>query len=100
MFMQSIATGDDSRGRDWQRPHAELQRIARSRGGLDYEEGRWLLSALACGVHVHLGYGSFGEYSERMLGHGRHETAERLRVAKQLEALPLLAAGLRDGGLH
>src|SRR5262245_6133581 len=98
--MDGAVRANDPILHDWQRPHAELQRIARTRGGLDYEEGRWLLLAVECRVQVHLGYGSFGEYGERVLGHGRHETAERLRVARQLEKLPLLGQALRDGVLH
>ena len=50
---------------DWQRAHEELRRLARSRAGLDFEEGQWLLAAWRGGVHARLGYGSFREYVER-----------------------------------
>ena len=49
-------------GHDWQRAHQELYRLARSRAGLDFEEGQWLLAAWRSGVHGRLGYSSFREY--------------------------------------
>src|SRR6266850_8153726 len=82
---------------DWRRVHEELSRLARCRARLDWEEGRWLLDALRCGAHLHLGFGSFGEYIERLLGYSRRSTDERLRVAEALENLPELARALRDG---
>jgi hypothetical protein len=63
------------------------------------EEGRLLLEALRSNAHLHLGFGSFGEYIERILGHTRRATEERLRVAEALERLPGLANALRDGTL-
>jgi hypothetical protein len=56
---------------DWQLAHEELRRLARSRAGLDFEEGRWLLLAWRSGVHARLGYGSFREYVERLSDTGR-----------------------------
>jgi 5-methylcytosine-specific restriction endonuclease McrA len=82
---------------DWRRTHQELTRLAKCRAGLDWEEGRVLLDALRSGTHLHLGFGSFGEYIERMLGYRRRSTDERLRVAEALETLPELARALRDG---
>src|SRR5258707_10879490 len=82
---------------DWRRAHEDLSRLARCRAGLDWEEGRVLLDALRSGAHLHLGFGSFGEYIERMLGYRRRSTDERLRVAEALENLPELARALRDG---
>jgi 5-methylcytosine-specific restriction endonuclease McrA len=84
---------------DWHRAHAALSRLARSRARLDWEEGRLLLDALRSNAHLHLGFGSFGEYIERMLGHTRRATEERLRVAEALERSPGLANALRDGSL-
>jgi hypothetical protein len=52
----------------WQVAHEALSRLARERAAADAEEGRWLLAAQRAAVHVHLGYGSFGEYVERMFG--------------------------------
>ena len=79
----------------WQRAHDELLRLAKKRAGLDFEEGRWLLSALRSGTHVRLGYGSFQEYTERLFGYGPKLTQEKLRVAEALEELPETARELR-----
>jgi len=84
---------------DWKRAHEELARIASSRSELDYDEGRWLLAALRSGTHVHLGYGSFAEYVERLLGHSPRFCGERLRVAEALEELPETSQALRAGVL-
>jgi len=47
---------------DWLRAHEALSRLARERAAADAEEGRWLLAARRSAAHVHLGFGSFGEY--------------------------------------
>ena len=47
----------------WQRAHEQLLRLAEQRAGLDFDEGRWLLSALRLGAHLRLGFGTFGEYA-------------------------------------
>jgi hypothetical protein len=82
---------------DWQRADQELRRLARSRAGLDFEEGRWLLAAWRGGVHVRLGYGSFREYIERLFGYSARLVQDRLRVAEALEGLPVLARALQSG---
>src|SRR3954471_18535390 len=84
---------------DWRHAHEELSRIAKARAQLDWEEGAALLAALRAGVHIHLGFGSFNEYVERLLGYGPRWTEERLRVAEALETLPDLAKTLRAGDL-
>src|SRR5690349_25105337 len=84
---------------DWHRAHDSLSHWARSRARLDWEEGRLLLDALRSNAHLHLGFGSFGEYIERMLGHTRRATEERLRVAEALERLPGLTKALRHGSV-
>jgi len=81
----------------WHRAHEELVRLAATRAGLDYEEGRWLLRAERSGVHVRLGYGSFREYVERLFGYSPRLVQEKLRVADALEGLPLLSAELEGG---
>jgi hypothetical protein len=83
----------------WQKAHDELVRLARTRAGLDCEEGRLLLIGLRAGVHLHLGYGTFAEYIERLFGYKPRWTDERLRVAEALETLPALAQSLRDGAI-
>ena len=82
---------------EWQSAHEHLSRIARDRARLDCEEGGSLLRALRANVHLHLGFGSFAEYVERLLGYGPRWIDERLRVAEALEALPELQHALRDG---
>jgi hypothetical protein len=42
------------------------------------------------------GFSTFGEYSERVLGHGRRTTEEKLRVAEALERLPQLEQALKE----
>jgi len=84
---------------DWMRAHEELSRLAKTRAALDWEEGGWLLHALRAGVHVHLGFGSFPEYVERLFGYKPRSTEEKLRVAEALEGLPELDAALQHGEL-
>jgi hypothetical protein len=99
---EDVATHSDARAvrnqnRDWQTAHDALVRLARTRVGFDFEEGRWLLAAQRARVHERLGYGSFLEYVERLFGHAPRLTQEKLRVAEALETLPQLAHALRDG---
>jgi hypothetical protein len=95
------ATRDEAKGErahtDWQEAHAALVRLARSRAGLDFDEGVWLLAALRSEARVRLGYGSFVEYAERIFGYAPRLTQDKLRVAESLESLPELAQALRDG---
>jgi hypothetical protein len=63
------------------------------------EEGRWLLCAWRSVAHVHLGYGSFAQYIERLFGYKPRTTQEKLRVAEALETLPRLAHALETGAL-
>jgi hypothetical protein len=82
---------------EWQAAHAALVELARTRAGLDYDEGRWLLSARRSQAHARLGYGSFTEYIERLFGYSARLTHDKLRVAEALESLPELAESLRSG---
>jgi hypothetical protein len=99
--MSESAACRDSRAHevveDWQQAHQELSRLARSRAGLDFEEGRWLLAAWRGGVHERLGYGSYREYVERLFGYSARLVQDKLRVAEALEGLPLLSQALQDG---
>ncbi|HMJ11257.1 MAG TPA: hypothetical protein VK524_07600 [Polyangiaceae bacterium] len=45
------------------------------------------MDAASAQVHMHLGFGSFSEYAERLFGKPR-STEEKLRVAEALERLP------------
>jgi hypothetical protein len=73
--------------------------LAKERAAADAEEGRWLLCALRSAAHVHLGFGSFGEYVERLFGYKPRSTQEKLRVAEALEALPAMGRSLESGSL-
>lgn len=88
-------TEDDA----WLQAHEALSRLAKARALADAEEGRWLLAAVRSAAHVHLGFGSFGEYIERLFGYGRRCTQEKLRVAEALEGLPELERALETGEL-
>jgi hypothetical protein len=90
---------DGASEHDWVRAHTALTRLARERAAADAEEGRWLLVAWRSGAHVHLGFGSFSEYVERLLGYSPRATREKLRVAEALEALPECARALEQGAL-
>jgi hypothetical protein len=81
----------------WRGAHEALLRLAKTRAGLDFEEGRWLLAALRAGTHLRLGYGSFAEYAERLFGYGPRVTQEKLRVAEALEELSETARELETG---
>jgi hypothetical protein len=87
------------RGSGWQAAHEALTRLARSRAGLDFEEGQKLRAAERARVHERLGYGSFVEYIERLFGYSPRLTLEKLRVAHALDGLPQLAAALREGNV-
>jgi hypothetical protein len=83
----------------WRGAHEAPLRLAEKRAGLDFEEGRCLLTALRAGTHLRLGYGSFQEYAERLFGYGPRVTQEKLRVAGALEELPAMAQELESGRL-
>ena len=93
----SEASGENS---EWVLAHEALSRLAQERAAADAEEGRWLLAALRSAAHVHLGFGSFGEYVERLFGYKPRSTQEKLRVAEALEQLPAVARALEMGGLN
>ena len=84
-------------GSEWVRAHEALSRLAKERAAADAEEGRWLVRALRSGAHVHLGFGSFAEYVERLFGYKPRSTQEKLRVAQALEELPATARALESG---
>jgi hypothetical protein len=85
---------------EWVRAHEALSRLAKERAAVDAEEGRGLLAALRSAAHVHLGFGSFAEYVERLLGYKPRSTQEKLRVAEALEGLPVIAQALEAGALN
>ncbi len=92
-----VLKGDDA---SWRQAHEALVRIATERAGLDFEEGRALVTARRTGAHARLGFASFLEYTERLFGYGPKLTQEKLRVAAALEELPEIAAELRTGVIN
>ena len=64
----------DTAGRTarWQQAHQALVQLAKTRAGLDFDEGKRLLEALRARAHERLGFGSFVEYIE--LGQGPQPT--------------------------
>lgn len=79
--------------------HETLRALALERASSDYELGRWLVAAYRLRVWGLAGYGSFGEYVERLFGFSRRMAHERLRVGLALESLPRMAAALKSGEL-
>ena len=100
MAKSSLAFEIESTKSEWVQAHEMLSRLARTRAVADAEEGRWLLAALRSAAHVHLGFGSFGEYVERLFGYTARSTQEKLRVAEALEDLPEIAQALEGGMLN
>ena len=96
MMAASASNGDSNHAAPsgWEHAHEVLVGLARSRAGLDLEEGRWLLMASRERVDRRLGYASFVEYVERLFGYAPRLTQDKLRVAEALENLPELAAAL------
>src|SRR5262245_39560145 len=64
-----------------------------------YQLGCWLRCGARLEVHRMVGYASFREYVDRVLGLGGRATEERLRVAEALEDLPKVAGAFRSGEL-
>jgi 5-methylcytosine-specific restriction endonuclease McrA len=93
------AIGIEQADAHWLIAHEALSRLARQRAAAAAEEGRWLLAAQRAAAHVHLGYGSFFEYIERLFGYRPRSTHEKLRVAEALQGLPALTSALEEGRL-
>jgi hypothetical protein len=91
--------GGEAIGSEWLQAHRALSRLARQRAAADADEGRWLLAALRSTAHVHLGFGSFTEYIDRLFGYGPRSIQEKLRVAEALERLPATSHALEHGEL-
>src|SRR5688500_11319835 len=83
----------------WQALHQRLRGIAKRRAALDAEEAQCLREAQALQLWRQLGYVHMAEYLERELGYGPQAGAERLRVARELGALPQMEARLTEGEL-
>ena len=98
--MEALAVGrDDCSEADWKDLHRRLRSIAKRRVALEAEEAIWLIEAEETHLYRRLGYTTMIEYMERELYWGPHAANERLRVARELLELPLIAELFRDGDL-
>jgi hypothetical protein len=85
--------------REWARVDDRLRGIAKRRAALDAEEASLLREAEEVKLWRAFGYGSMLEYMERAMGYAPHTAVERLRVARRLVELPLIAEALEKGEL-
>jgi hypothetical protein len=83
--------------RDWRAIDQQMRALAGRRAALDVEEARLLLLAKRMEIHKPLGYGSFSEYIERVLGYAPNTGRDRVRVAEELETLPAIADAWEEG---
>jgi hypothetical protein len=77
----------------------KLRSIAARRAALDAEEAQLLRDAEELKLWRAFGFGSAIEYMERAMGYAPHTATERLRVARALGELPLIAEALERGEL-
>jgi hypothetical protein len=84
---------------EWTRVDGKLRGIAARRAALDAEEARLLRYAEELKLWRAFGFGSLLEYMERAMGYAPRTAAERLRVARAVAELPLMADALEDGQL-
>jgi len=84
---------------DWTRVHERLVSLGKARAAHEREVCRWLLAARRLGVHARVGYASFAELTERVLGLKARQTEERLRVGRVLGDLRLLDGAFATGEL-
>jgi hypothetical protein len=101
-FASDVARGAETTHvsfRSWREIDRDMRRLAARRAALDVEEARMLLEAKRAEIHKHLGYGSFAEYLERVLGYAPNTGRDRVRVAEELEMLPAIAEAWEQGRL-
>jgi 5-methylcytosine-specific restriction endonuclease McrA len=79
--------------------HRKLKRIVKARGALDAQEAAALREADALRLWRHYGYSSLLEYMEMEMGYTPRMALERLRVAKAIEELPVIAQKMEQGDL-
>jgi len=77
----------------------KLRGVAARRAALDAEEAHLLRYAEEIKLWRAYGFGSMLEYLERAMGYAPHTAAERLRVARVICELPLIAEALENGEL-
>ncbi|MDB4955689.1 MAG: hypothetical protein JWO36_3258 [Myxococcales bacterium] len=104
---ESISTNDDNAADSfawpstsaespthWRHIDRKLRVIAKKRSALDAAEAQLLLEAEALEIWSEYGFVSIFEYMERVLGYGPKAAHDRLRVARELDGLPLLSEAL------
>jgi len=84
---------------EWERLDQQLRGVAARRAGLDAEEARLLRYAEELKLWRAFGFGHLLEYMERAMGYAPHTAAERLRVARAIGDLPVIAEALEKGEL-
>ena len=84
---------------EWARVDQKLRGIAARRAALDAEEANLLRYAEELKLWRGWGFGSMLEYMERVMGYAPRTATERLRVARTLTELPLIAEALEQGAL-
>ncbi len=84
---------------EWLRVDRKLRGIAARRAALDAEEANLLRYAEELKLWRGWGFGSMIEYMERAMGYAPRTAAERLRVARVIAELPLMADALEQGEL-
>ncbi len=84
---------------DWKELHRRLRSLAQERVALEAKETGLLVEAEESRLYRRLGYSTMTEYMERELHWGPHAANERLRVARELMALPLIAEQFQRGEL-
>ncbi len=84
---------------EWVRIDGKLRGIAARRAALDAEEAQLLRYAEELKLWRGFGYGSLVEYMERALGYAPHTAIDRLRVARAIAELPMIAEALGNGEL-
>src|SRR5690606_29374668 len=84
---------------EWERVHEKLGGLAERRAKLDAEEAHLLRYAEEIKLWRGFGCATMTEYLERKLGYKPHTAVERLRVARVITELPLIAEALAQGEL-
>jgi hypothetical protein len=84
---------------EWARVDRKLRGIAARRAALDAEEANLLRYAEELKLWRAFGFGNMLEYMERAMGYAPHTATERLRVARLIAELPLIADALDRGEL-
>ncbi|HSK01293.1 MAG TPA: HNH endonuclease signature motif containing protein [Kofleriaceae bacterium] len=95
----AAAAWEHEHAAEWTRVDRKLRGIAARRATLDAEEARLLRYAEEIKLWRAFGFGSLLEYVERAMGYAPRTAVERLRVARAIAELPLIADALEGGAL-